>query len=197
MLAPKKSPAAQDFKLHKDATNLAVERKEIVKTPRYDPDAPGALVLSRKGSVPVVVDPHLAKQLRPHQRAGIQFMFDCLMGERSFEGNGCILADEMGLGKTLQAVTLVWTMLKTGPEAEPLAQKVAIVTPTSLVRNWLREFKRWLGSERLVPLTVDDAKNKVPFLFFLFSFVILSVWFARPLLLKESKSFSAWPNTKC
>jgi SNF2 family DNA or RNA helicase len=57
-------------------------------------------------------------------------------------------------------VTLVWTFLKTGPDAEPLAKKVAIVTPTSLVRNWLREFKRWLGSERLVPLSVDDAKNK-------------------------------------
>jgi DNA repair and recombination RAD54-like protein len=65
-----------------------------------------------------------------------------------------------GLGKTLQAVTLVWTFLKTGPDAEPLAKKVAIVTPTSLVRNWLREFKRWLGSERLLPLSVDDAKNK-------------------------------------
>ncbi len=61
----------------------------------------------------------------------------------------------------MQAVTLVWTMLKTGPEAEPLARKVAIVTPTSLVRNWLREFKRWLGSERVQPVTVDEAKNKV------------------------------------
>lgn len=127
MLAAKvKSPAAQSFKVHGDASNLASERKEVVKAPRYDPDAPGALVLSRKGVVPVVVDPHLSKQLRPHQRDGIQFMYDCLMGERAFDGNGCILADEMGLGKTLQAVTLVWTMLKTGPDAEPLARKVKI-----------------------------------------------------------------------
>jgi DNA repair and recombination protein RAD54B len=160
LTAPKKSPAGQEFKTHKDAANLVTERKEVVKVPRYDPDAPGALVLSRLGSVPVVVDPHLSKQLRPHQRVGVQFMYDCLMGVRQYDGSGCILADEMGLGKTLQAVTLVWTFLKSGPEADPIARKVAIVTPTSLVRNWLREFKRWLGSERVQPLTVDDAKNK-------------------------------------
>ncbi len=115
--APKKSPAAQDFKVHKDASNLTTERKEIVKVPRYDPDAPGALVLSRKGTVPVVVDPHLGKQLRPHQREGVQFMFDCIMGVRQFEGNGCILADEMverdreQRGKNLLTKNRVWERL--------------------------------------------------------------------------------------
>lgn len=62
-----------------------------------------------------MVDPLLCKCLRPHQRAGVQFMFDCTMGMRSgFAGNGCILADGMGLGKTIQAITLVWTLLKQG-----------------------------------------------------------------------------------
>ena len=28
------------------------------------------------------------------------------------------------------------------------------------MRNWLREFKRWLGMQRLVPMSVDGAKNK-------------------------------------
>ncbi len=91
--APKK--AVKDFKSHNDAANLEREKKEIVKTPRHDPEAPNALVLSRDGIVPVVVDPHLAKQLRPHQREGVQFMYDCLLGVRKFDGNGCILADEM------------------------------------------------------------------------------------------------------
>ena len=108
MLQQAPKTKTKEFKMHKDADNLGVERKEIVKSPRYDPNAPGALVLSRAGLVPVVVDPHLGKQLRPHQREGVQFMYDCLLGVRQFEGNGCILADEMGLGKTLQAVTLVW-----------------------------------------------------------------------------------------
>ncbi len=55
---------------------------------------------------PVVVDPKLTKFLRAHQREGVQFMFDCVMGLRGFEGNGCILADDMGLGKTLQVQAL-------------------------------------------------------------------------------------------
>ena len=108
----------------------------------------------------MVVDPHLSKKLRPHQREGVKFMYDCIMGLKGFEGNGVILADEMGLGKTLQAVTLIWTLLKTGPEAEPAAKKVAVITPTTLVRNWVKEFKRWLGSERITPIALDDAKTR-------------------------------------
>ena len=42
--------------------------------------------------------------LREHQRQGVQFVFDCLMGLRDYNGCGCILADDMGLGKTLQSV---------------------------------------------------------------------------------------------
>jgi DNA repair and recombination protein RAD54B len=90
-----KAAKAKNFKSHKDAANLGTEKKEMLKSPRYDPSAPNALVLSREGVVPVVVDPHLSKRLRPHQRDGVQFMYDCLLGVRKFDGNGCILADEM------------------------------------------------------------------------------------------------------
>jgi hypothetical protein len=48
----------------------------------------------------VFVPPVLAKWLRPHQREGVQFMYECVMGLRDFAGNGCILADDMGLGKS-------------------------------------------------------------------------------------------------
>jgi SNF2 family DNA or RNA helicase len=41
------------------------------------------------------VPPVLAKWLRPHQREGVQFVYQCVMGMRSFQGNGCILADDM------------------------------------------------------------------------------------------------------
>lgn len=37
----------------------------------------------------------LTKFLREHQREGVQFMFDCTMRLRGFEGAGCILADDM------------------------------------------------------------------------------------------------------
>ena len=45
------------------------------------------------------VIPSLASKLRPHQREGVQFLFDCTMGMKGFEGEGCILADDMGLGE--------------------------------------------------------------------------------------------------
>jgi SNF2 family DNA or RNA helicase len=48
----------------------------------------------------VFVPPVLTKWLRPHQREGVQFMYECVMGLRDFAGNGCILADDMGLGKS-------------------------------------------------------------------------------------------------
>lgn len=32
----------------------------------------------------------LAKWLRPHQREGVQFMYECVMGLRPFNGNGCM-----------------------------------------------------------------------------------------------------------
>jgi hypothetical protein len=51
-----------------------------------------SLVLTSRGTkVHVVVDPHLSKMLRPHQREGVQFMFDCVMGRRKFEARHSLL----------------------------------------------------------------------------------------------------------
>jgi len=61
--------------------------------------------------VHVVVDPILGKILRPHQREGVKFLYDCVTGERIKGSFGCIMADEMGLGKTLQCITLIWTLV--------------------------------------------------------------------------------------
>ncbi len=44
-----------------------------------------------------------------------------------------------GLGKTLQGITLLWTLLNSGHEllgGNPIAKRVIIVCPTSLVNNW-------------------------------------------------------------
>ena len=56
---------------------------------------PAALNLYSKHDV--FVPPVLAKWLRPHQREGVQFMYECVMGLKDFDGNGCILADDMGV----------------------------------------------------------------------------------------------------
>lgn len=41
----------------------------------------------------VLVPTVLARKLRPHQREGVQFMYECVMGLKDFNGRGCILAD--------------------------------------------------------------------------------------------------------
>jgi hypothetical protein len=38
----------------------------------------------------VFVPSVLAKWLRPHQREGVQFMYECVMGLKPFNGNGCM-----------------------------------------------------------------------------------------------------------
>lgn len=55
---------------------------------------------------------------------------------------------DMGLGKTLQGITLLWTLLSNGhPElgGSPLARRVIICCPTSLVSNWDSECTKWLN----------------------------------------------------
>uniref|UniRef100_A0A182FEL9 DNA repair and recombination protein RAD54-like n=2 Tax=Anopheles albimanus TaxID=7167 RepID=A0A182FEL9_ANOAL len=100
----------------------------------------------------------LAKHLRPHQREGVAFLYECVTGMRMMDPPGgyygAILADEMGLGKTLQCISLMYTLLKTGPYGKPLARRILIVTPSSLVENWDREITKWLRNERLFTFIV-------------------------------------------
>ena len=108
--------------------------------------------------VHVVVDPILSKVLRPHQREGVKFMYDCVTGVQIPDSFGCIMADEMGLGKTLQCITLLWTLLKQGPDCKALIEKVVIVCPSSLVKNWYNEIAKWLG-QRVSPLAMDGGSK--------------------------------------
>ncbi len=118
------------------------------------PDPPSRHSLKyNKSNVPVtqvVVDPHLSKYLRPHQREGVKFLYRCVTEMNEREGRGGILADEMGLGKSLQAITIIWTLLKQGPYGrKPLLKRILLVCPSSLLQNWAAEFRKWLGPERL------------------------------------------------
>ncbi|KAM9096628.1 DNA repair and recombination protein RAD54B isoform 2-T2 [Sarcophilus harrisii] len=138
--------------------------------PRHDPYAQNSFVMPRpdkshqwifnKNCLPlvdVVVDPYLVHHLRPHQKEGIVFLYECVMGMRMNGRFGAILADEMGLGKTLQCISLVWTLLRQGLYGgKPIIKKTLIVTPGSLVTNWKKEFQKWLGSERIKVFTVDQ-----------------------------------------
>jgi len=111
--------------------------------------------------VPVVIDPRLAKVLRPHQIEGVKFMYRCVTGMIDEKANGCIMADEMGLGKTLQCITLLWTLLKQSPDAgKPTIQKAIVACPSSLVRNWANELVKWLGPDAITPFAIDGKASK-------------------------------------
>uniref|UniRef100_A0A3Q2G2S0 DNA repair and recombination protein RAD54-like n=1 Tax=Cyprinodon variegatus TaxID=28743 RepID=A0A3Q2G2S0_CYPVA len=128
----------------------------------YEPPALGAHELIKadeKLPVHVVVDPVLGKVLRPHQREGVKFLWECVTGRRIPGSYGCIMADEMGLGKTLQCIALMWTLLRQSPDATPEIDKAIVVSPSSLVRNWYNEVAKWLGG-RLSPLAIDGGSKE-------------------------------------
>ncbi|CUV04061.1 unnamed protein product [Cryptosporidium hominis] len=110
----------------------------------------------------IEVDSMLTKWLREHQRQGVTFIFECLMGLRDFDGNGCILADDMGLGKTLQSITILWTLLNQGFDGKPSVRKAVVVCPASLVKNWASEIEKWLqGKCKCTPVAERDREKVV------------------------------------
>ncbi|KAF9905887.1 DNA repair and recombination protein rad54b [Linnemannia zychae] len=172
------------FKQHSSVAN-AVEKPWTAPQARHNPDAPHAIVLPRPSSshprvvkggnnrapgdiglVDVVVDPILGQHLRPHQREGVRFLYECVMQMKDVNGQGAILADEMGLGKTLQTIALLWTLLKQSPyhgEESAVVKRALVVCPASLVKNWQNEFKKWLGTERLRVMAVDSKSSMTDF----------------------------------
>ena len=149
-------------------------RRSGGRQPLHDPEAEGALVLylpaelseheklradAAAQQVAVVVDPQLCRVLRPHQREGVKFMYDCVTGARIAGHHGAIMADEMGLGKTLQCITLMWTLLKQSPDCKPTIEKAIVVCPSSLVKNWYNEISKWLPN-KISPLAVDSGTKE-------------------------------------
>ncbi|KAI4886621.1 hypothetical protein NFI96_012739 [Prochilodus magdalenae] len=149
-------------------------RKAGVRKALHDPFEDGALVLyeppaisahelikADKDKLPVhvVVDPILSKVLRPHQREGVKFLWECVTGRRISDSYGCIMADEMGLGKTLQCISLMWTLLRQSPDFKPEIDKAIVVSPSSLVRNWYNEIAKWLGG-RVQPVAIDGGSKE-------------------------------------
>ncbi|VDK41709.1 unnamed protein product [Anisakis simplex] len=103
----------------------------------------------------IILDSHIARYLRPHQKDGITFLYKQLVKPNS----GVILADEMGLGKSVQTIAIIWILLKqfktrrnhknkllpaANNSQDNSSLKFLLITPTSLVDNWRFEFNKWL-----------------------------------------------------
>ncbi|HEX4186989.1 MAG TPA: DEAD/DEAH box helicase [Solirubrobacteraceae bacterium] len=79
--------------------------------------------------------PGLGGELKPFQRAGVQYLLE---QRRAF------LSDEQGLGKTIEAIAAL--------EADA-AYPAVVVCPASLKLNWLRELERWLPGRHVQALS--------------------------------------------
>ncbi|EDO15107.1 hypothetical protein Kpol_1071p14, partial [Vanderwaltozyma polyspora DSM 70294] len=166
-----------------------VERKYL---PVFDVTKIESPIIMNKASdaeVDVIIDPLLGKFLREHQKQGVKFMYDCIIGfcrpeekkdtdcsnslilEKDYDINGCLLADEMGLGKTLMTITLIWTLLKqtaypskvlrnqSGMALHGAYRKFIVVCPVTLIDNWKKEFAKWLTLARIGILTLKSKNN--------------------------------------
>ena len=92
------------------------------------------------------------KILRGYQKDG--FYWIKTLKHNRFCG---ILADDMGLGKTLQVIAFLWSEFQ---ESRPEENRRAlVVTPASLVFNWMNEIERFAPG---LPATVvtGDAKER-------------------------------------
>lgn len=88
------------------------------------------------------------KLLRDYQKDGVKWLYTIYKCDL-----GGILADEMGLGKTLQAIIFLRKVIDLKPNA-----KILIVSPTSLVYNWEKEFSKF--APELKYIVMADNKKK-------------------------------------
>ncbi|HUB07844.1 MAG TPA: DEAD/DEAH box helicase [Myxococcales bacterium] len=134
---------------------LAGPLQELVRAAgleaRLDPAAAGQLRRLTGDELPRVSPPaDLKGDLRPYQAAGFAWL--CTLADA---GLSALLADEMGLGKTIQALALLLRQRERGERRPAL-----VVSPTSVLPNWIREAERFAPSLRAVAFS--GGKRKLP-----------------------------------
>ncbi|WOL15570.1 protein CHROMATIN REMODELING 20 isoform X1 [Canna indica] len=104
---------------------------------------------------PVRIPQSISAKLKPHQIAGIRFMWENIIQsvkkvKSGDSGLGCILAHTMGLGKTLQVIAFLYTAMR---KVDLGLRTTLVVTPVNVLHNWRHEFAKWRPME-LKPLRV-------------------------------------------
>lgn len=104
---------------------------------------------TKTGKPLITVDEGITRTLKPHQKAGIRFMWEACFEsveaiKKQQEGTGCILAHCMGLGKTRQVIALIHTLFL--HEITEI-NHVLIICPLSTVSNWCNEFSLVFGDQ--------------------------------------------------
>lgn len=64
--------------------------------------------------------------------------------------------------QTLQSVCLIWTLLQTGITANKArtCNRIIVICPCSLVKNWDNEFVKWLGPGKIKTLALAESDRK-------------------------------------
>ncbi|XP_029526752.2 DNA excision repair protein ERCC-6-like [Oncorhynchus nerka] len=79
-------------------------------------------------------------KLYDHQQEGVAFLYGLHRDGRQ----GGILADDMGLGKTIQVISFL-----SGMYDADLVKHTLLIMPTSLIKNWTKEFTKWTPGMRV------------------------------------------------
>ena len=92
--------------------------------------------------------PHINGELRPYQIDGVKWLLT--LYKYSLGG---ILADDMGLGKTIETIAFINAIKNDKP--------ILIVSPKSLVFNWVSEFNKFAKDIPVYPIigTVEERKK--------------------------------------
>ncbi|RCV30612.1 hypothetical protein SETIT_6G109100v2 [Setaria italica] len=83
----------------------------------------------------IAIHPRHARQMRPHQLEGFNFLVKNLVGDKP---GGCILAHAPGSGKTFMLISFIQSFLARYPSARPL-----VVLPKGILGTWKKEIHQW------------------------------------------------------
>eukprot|EP00042_Codosiga_hollandica_P055491 m.779200 g.779200 ORF g.779200 m.779200 type:complete len:1424 (-) comp59130_c0_seq4:96-4367(-) len=123
------------------------------------PDEYGRIVVNINGpdsEAPIMLDPDLVKNGKPHQIGGIRFMWanivDAVDQWSSHPGFGCILAHTMGLGKTFQVLAFLHTMFSHTP-----IRTAMVIVPKNTIPHWEEEHAKWLSRKNVPIFMLNDT----------------------------------------
>ncbi len=90
--------------------------------------------------------------LRPYQETGYNWL-----RTMDYYGLGGVLADDMGLGKTIQAITFLLSKIET------IGGKYLVVSPSSVIFNWEREFKHFAPDVKTTVISgsVEERESQI------------------------------------
>ena len=157
-----KGPAPQPSTSSKSSKSFDKPASSAAMTERAgqlnsDIKVEGGITLPEGGFIP----PFIASQLKTHQVDGVKFMWKHIASEKP---GGCILAHSMGLGKSLQVCALAHAFFKR-QKARKDTGRVMLVVPSSLLDNWMNEFKKWVNKSSTPEIKVLPSSQHPPLLF--------------------------------